>query len=154
MTKVYSYYNRDGIALKGFDVVAFHTLGKALKGQKDFTCNWFGVTWYFINEEHLRLFKEDPEKYAPQYGGYCAFGISRGYKAPTEMYTFTIYNERLFLNYSNYVKRRWLEQMKKHIEKSEDQWQEVSKQMPIKSDRRIFYLKYLFLKAIGRDPLR
>ena len=60
----------DGIALKGYDTVAYFTMGLPVKGLKEFQYNWQGAKWLFSNHEHLTLFQENPEKYAPQYGGY------------------------------------------------------------------------------------
>ncbi len=59
-----------GIALKGYDPVAYFTLGRPLKGQKEFHHEWANATWLFSDSEHLQLFRQDPEKYVPQYGGY------------------------------------------------------------------------------------
>jgi YHS domain-containing protein len=62
--------NWRGLALKGYDPVAYFTLGKPMEGKKEFEYKWQDATWRFANEAHLNLFKSDPEKYAPQYGGY------------------------------------------------------------------------------------
>ena len=60
----------DGVTLKGYDPVAYFTEGQPVKGQKEFQYEWQGAKWLFASQEHLDLFKENPEKYAPQYGGY------------------------------------------------------------------------------------
>jgi len=60
----------EGITLKGYDTVAYFTVGKSVKGNKQFSYDWKGATWFFVNQEHLNLFASSPEKYAPQYGGY------------------------------------------------------------------------------------
>jgi hypothetical protein len=62
--------NEGGVALRGYDPVAYFTLGKPVEGKKEFEYNWQDARWRFANEDHLKLFKSDPEKYAPQYGGY------------------------------------------------------------------------------------
>lgn len=62
--------NWRGVALKGYDPVAYFTLGKPVKGKSEFEFKWNDATWRFANATHLRLFKSDPEQYAPQYGGY------------------------------------------------------------------------------------
>jgi YHS domain-containing protein len=59
-----------GLAIKGYDVVAYFTLGKPTKGDRQFTYEWKGATWRFANARHLEAFQAEPEKYAPQYGGY------------------------------------------------------------------------------------
>ena len=62
--------NWNGLAIKGYDPVAYFTLGKPIEGKKKFEYKWQDVKWHFANEKHLNLFKSNPEKYAPQYGGY------------------------------------------------------------------------------------
>ena len=62
--------DKEGVAIKGYDAVAYFTGGRAVAGKKDFQHNWNNARWYFSNADHLDFFKTDPEKYAPQYGGY------------------------------------------------------------------------------------
>ena len=62
--------NWRGLAIKGYDPVAYFTLGKPVAGKQEFEYKWQDAKWRFANEDHLNLFKSDPEKYAPQYGGY------------------------------------------------------------------------------------
>lgn len=62
--------NKEGIAIKGYDAVAYFTMNKAVEGIKEFQYKWKNAKWYFVNSDHLKLFKRNPEKYAPQYGGY------------------------------------------------------------------------------------
>jgi hypothetical protein len=64
-----------GVAIKGYDTVAYFTEGKAMKGSEDFSYEWLGTPWHFANAEHRSLFAATPTKYAPQYGGYCTLGI-------------------------------------------------------------------------------
>ena len=64
-----------GVAIMGYDTVAYFTDGKATKGSEDFAYEWLGTPWYFANAEHRDMFAADPEKYAPQFGGYCAVGV-------------------------------------------------------------------------------
>ena len=59
-----------GVAIKGFDTVAYHTEGRAVKGNSKFSHKWNDAKWYFVSEAHRDLFIKDPESYAPQYGGY------------------------------------------------------------------------------------
>src|SRR5690349_1655929 len=77
-------FQPEGQAIRGFDAVAFYTDGKPVKGNKAFTFKWKGATWYFSSKSHLDRFKDSPERYAPQYGGYCAYGTADGHKASTE----------------------------------------------------------------------
>lgn len=74
-----------GVAIRGFDVVAFHTQKRAVVGKPEFSHVWEGATWWFATAESLAQFKEDPQRWVPQYGGHCALGMSEGYvsKKPT-----------------------------------------------------------------------
>jgi len=62
--------NGEGVAIRGYDPVAYFKLSKSVEGKKEFEYKWQDARWRFANEDHLKLFKSDPEKYAPQYGGY------------------------------------------------------------------------------------
>src|SRR5688572_2151037 len=73
-----------GKAIRGYDPVAYYTEGKPIKGNDMLMYQWKNANWYFSSQQNLDLFKSDPDKYSPQYGGYCAFGLSNGYKAPTD----------------------------------------------------------------------
>src|SRR3954453_18095032 len=79
-------------AIRGYDPVAYFKAGKPVMGSKDFVYQWKGANWYFASQENLDAFKASPEKYAPQYGGYCAYGLADGHKAPTEPDAWTIVN--------------------------------------------------------------
>lgn len=68
-------------AINGYDAVTYFKESKPVKGKKEYTHQWNGTTWYFASQQNLNDFKKQPEKYAPQYGGYCAYGMSNGYKA-------------------------------------------------------------------------
>jgi YHS domain-containing protein len=69
---------RSNVAILGYDTVSYHTNGVGLKGDEKYSYEWKKATWLFANEENLNLFKKDPEKYAPMYGGYCAYGLTEG----------------------------------------------------------------------------
>ncbi len=96
-----------GIAINGYDPVAFFTEGKPIKGLREFNWSWRNVQWNFISQSNLDSFKTAPEKFAPQFGGYCAYGTSQGHKAPTQIDTWTIINEKLYFNYNMKVKGLW-----------------------------------------------
>ena len=95
-------------AINGYDTVAYFTVGKPVKGQDNLTTDWKGAKWKFSSQAHLDLFKATPEKYAPQYGGYCAFGVSRGYLVKVEPDQFTVRDGKLYLNYDADVQKQWL----------------------------------------------
>ncbi|WP_421765594.1 YHS domain-containing (seleno)protein [Ekhidna sp.] len=144
-------YHRDGIAINGYDVVAYFTKNQAIKGQAKYACLWRKVMWQFSSEGHLQMFSENPEKYVPQYGGFCAFGMSNGYKAKTKSESFSIIDGKLYLNFANYVKRRWTEKHKEHILSANHQWDKTKESIPIKAHPIPIWWKYKLLKLIGKD---
>lgn len=115
-------YLSEGIAIKGYDPVAYFLQNAPAKGDAAFSFNWQGATWLFANRQHLEAFRASPEKYAPQFGGYCAYGASRGYKAPTDPEAFTVSGGRLFLNYSLKVKEEWLKDSARRIDLANKYW--------------------------------
>ena len=98
------HFNLDnGIAIQGYDPVAYFTLNKAVKGNKDLLLIDRGVVYYFSNNENKELFKKNPEKYAPEYGGWCAYAMgSKGEKVSIDPGTFKIVNSRLYLFYNRF----------------------------------------------------
>ena len=119
------FTTRGNLAIRGFDPVAYFTEGKAVKGDKDFTLGWQGADWRFASAGNRDAFSEDPEKYAPQYGGYCAWAVSRNYTAPTDPDAFTLVNGKLYLNYNKRVMRQWLEDRDRNIEQADENWPAV-----------------------------
>lgn len=118
-------FEKDGMAIKGYDVVAFHTEAKATKGLENFTYRWKDANWLFANQANLDMFKEDPEKFAPQYGGYCAYGTADGHKAPTETDTWTIRDKKLYFNYNKKVQEIWNKDQAGYIKKADKNWVEI-----------------------------
>lgn len=118
-------FTTDEGAIQGYDAVAYFTESKAVKGSKDFTYNYAGEIWHFASEENLKTFKTAPEKYAPQYGGYCAYGMSRGYKAKTDPEAWSIVNDKLYLNYNLDVRKIWSEKQAAFIDKANQNWPTV-----------------------------
>lgn len=122
------YKNWRGIAIKGYDPVAFHKIGKPVEGLNKYEHNWKGATWQFTNEEHLKLFIDNPEKYAPRYGGYCAWAVSQGYTASVDpKNAWSIVEGKLYLNYSAKVKETWEKDIPGNIEKADANWPGVLK---------------------------
>lgn len=115
------------VAVKGYDTVAYFTQGEAVKGSKDFSHDYNGATWRFSTQEHLDLFKSDSEKYAPQYGGYCAYAISQNTTAPIDPKLFTIVDDKLYLNYNKKVNNLWNEDRPAYIKSADTHWQELTK---------------------------
>ncbi len=94
-------------AVGGYDTVAYHTQGKAVKGDKDFKTEYKGADWYFASQENLDLFLEDPEKYAPQYGGYCAWAAAHDTLAKGDPNQWHIVDGKLYLNYDKKINDQW-----------------------------------------------
>ena len=115
-------FKTDGNAIRGYDAVAFFTVGKPVKGESQFTYHWKETDWRFANKKNLELFKANPENFAPQYGGYCAYGTAGGHKAPTDPVTWTIIDGKLYFNYSSDVKKMWIKDTPGYIKKADENW--------------------------------
>jgi YHS domain-containing protein len=115
-------FQKDGAAIRGFDPVAFFVEGKAVIGDDKIYYEWKDARWLFSSNANMESFKNDPEKYAPQYGGYCAFGMADGHKAPTDTDTWTIIDNKLYFNYNKKVKEIWSKDSKGYIEKADVNW--------------------------------
>ena len=111
-----------GIAIKGYDPVSYFTDGKAEKGSKKYAYEYNGATWRFSSEENRSRFIENPGKYAPQYGGYCAWAVSEGYTANIDPKAWKIVDGKLYLNYSQKIKARWEENQAENIVKADANW--------------------------------
>lgn len=116
-------YKVNGLGAHGLDVVSLVNELPSIKGEEKYSYDWNGARWLFISQAHVDSFKVAPEKYAPQYGGYCAFGTSRGYKAPTESDTWTVVANRLYFNYNLKVKEAWSKNTDAYIHKADSSWQ-------------------------------
>lgn len=115
------------VAIKGYDAVAYHLEGKPVEGSKDFTFDWMGATWRFASSEHRDLFAGDPERYAPAYGGWCAYGVSKGGLYDIDPKAWTVHEGRLYLNYSLEVRDTWLEDVGGFVAKADARWPDLSK---------------------------
>jgi len=121
----------DGVAIKGYDPVAYFTERKPVPGSPEFTASHEGATFRFASAENRDRFLEDPARYAPQYGGFCAFGTSRGYKADTDPAAFTIVGDRLYLNYNLGVRAEWSKDIPGHVAKADANWPTVKLQADV-----------------------
>lgn len=118
----------DGVAIHGFDPVAYFTQHKAVKGSTDFTAAYDGVTYEFASLKDQKLFELNPARYVPQYGGYCAYGVSEGAKADIDPHAFTIRDGKLYLNYSEDVGRDFNKTAGARVQKADQNWPTVSQQ--------------------------
>jgi YHS domain-containing protein len=113
------------LAVSGYDPVAYFTEGKPVEGSADFEYEWNGATWRFANAKNLETFKADPEAYAPQYGGYCAWAVSQGYTASSDPEAWRIVDKKLYLNYSADVQKTWAQDVPGNITKADENWPTV-----------------------------
>ena len=121
------FNDHDGIAIKGYDPVAFFKDNKPVRGNDDLRFDYKGSTFVFASQENRAAFASDPERYAPQYGGYCAFGTARGYKADIDPSTFTVVDGRLYLNYNRQVQKDWAADTARFIREADARWPTVRK---------------------------
>jgi len=112
-------------ASRGYDPVAYHTEGKATPGAEAIVHRWNGATWHFASEENRDLFVANPQRYAPGYGGYCAYGTSNGYKVSTEPEAFAVVDGVLYLNYNVPVQNTWNKDRPGYIRKADGEWQSL-----------------------------
>jgi len=114
-----------GLALKGYDPVAYFSEKKPLPGKPEFTARHEGATYRFASAANRDAFTAAPAKYAPQYGGYCAFGMASGYKAPIEPDAWTVVEGKLYLNYNQSVRRQWSADVPGYVRKADTNWPTV-----------------------------
>lgn len=118
-------FSVDGKAIRGIDPVAYFTKAEPVQGNPHFVYTWKNANWQFVSKENLEKFKASPEKYAPQYGCYCAYGLSNGYKAPTDKNAWTIVDGKLYLNYNKDVQKMWNQKQAEYILKADRNWPSV-----------------------------
>ena len=119
------FYERDGAAIRGYDPVAYFTERKPVKGSAQYSSEYKGTRFFFASAAHRDAFAGDPAKFAPQYGGFCAFAVSKGYKAKIDPDAWTIVQDKLYLNYDTGVRERWMEDIPGHIRKADHNWPKV-----------------------------
>ena len=115
----------DNLMLGGHDPVAYFTEGKAVRGDPGLATEWNGVRWLFSNQEHRRLFTAEPEKYSPQYHGYCAWSVANNNYIPPALgdpTAWRIVDGRLYVIYDKSVRTIWAMDLKRNIERSEERW--------------------------------
>ena len=102
-----TFVNGDWVAIRGYDPVAYFTMGKPVEGSKEFSHEWLGTTWRFASAEHRDLFAAAPVKYAPQYGGYCSSGVAGGSTDSADPNAWRIVDGKLYLFYGEGTALRW-----------------------------------------------
>ncbi|HEV3008587.1 MAG TPA: YHS domain-containing (seleno)protein [Burkholderiales bacterium] len=117
-----SNVDSSGLALKGYDPVAYFSEKKPVPGKPEFTARHEGATYRFASAANRDAFAAAPAKYAPQYGGYCAFGAASGYKAPIEPDAWTVVDGKLYLNYNRSVRSQWSSDIPGFVRKADANW--------------------------------
>ncbi|WP_419904057.1 YHS domain-containing (seleno)protein [Kiloniella sp.] len=113
------------VAIDGYDPVAYFTQNKPVEGSEKFAYEWMGASWHFASVGNLETFKENPESYAPQYGGYCSWAVAQGDTASADPYAWRIVNNKLYLNYSAGIQRRWERDISGNIKRGDANWPNV-----------------------------
>ena len=121
-TKTLLNLDRSGVALQGYDPVSFFTEHKPVKGQDVLVATHNGATYHFASKENRELFKADPAKYEPAFGGYCAYGVSRGKLVEVDVDAFQIVDGRLLLQYSKGVRSDFNKDTKGNLSKADTNW--------------------------------
>jgi YHS domain-containing protein len=121
-TKTLVNLDKTGVAIQGYDPVAFFTDNKPVKGKSDLPIRYNGAFYYFASKEHRDLFKKEPAKYEPAFGGYCAYGVSRDKLVEIDIEAFQIVNNRLLLQYSKGVRDEFNKDAKGTLAKADANW--------------------------------
>ena len=116
------FVDPSGFAIRGYDPVAYFEDNKPVKGQPEFAYEWQGAKWLFSSQANKDAFAAEPLRYAPQYGGYCAYAVSLGKTASTDPKAWTIHDGKLYLNYSKSVQRTWSKNIAENIHKADQNW--------------------------------
>jgi len=117
----------NGVAIQGYDPVAYFTANAAVDGDPSISEDYEGAKYYFSSAENRDAFIANPAKYAPQYGGFCAYAVSKGYVAPIDPAAFNVVDDKLYLNYSKSVRKTWTKDIPGHIKSANTNWPGLSK---------------------------
>jgi len=117
-----------GLGIKGYDPVAYFTDGKPVEGKADITSDWSGVTWRFASAEHKKAFDADPAKYAPQYGGFCSWGVSQGKLFDVDpAHAWKVVDGKLYMNFNSDIEAKWEKDSAGFISKANTNWPTLNK---------------------------
>lgn len=122
--------DKDGVAIRGYDPVAYFTIGKPTKGDAKFTAKHEGATYHFASAENRDLFAKEPAKYAPQFGGFCAMGTVFEKKIDGDPALWRVVDGKLYLNVNEQVAKRWQEDIPGNITKAGGNWPKIKDKAP------------------------
>ena len=125
------YYEKGGAAIRGYDPVAYFQDKKPVKGLPEHKAEYKGSAFLFSSKANRDVFTADPARYAPQYNGYCAFGVASGYKAAVDPAAFTVVNDKLYLNYNKSIQKQWSADIPAFVAKGDRNWPDVSRQTKV-----------------------
>jgi YHS domain-containing protein len=114
--------DEEGVAIHGYDPVAYFTQATPVKGQAQYAYNWSGATWWFADDSNRQAFIANPQRYAPQFGGFCAYAASYGQFADIDPQAWSIVNDRLYLNFNQRVRQIWRPRAAEFIDDAEQLW--------------------------------
>jgi len=123
------YKSSEDLALEGYDPVAYFTEGSPSRGDPQYRLEWMGATWQFTSREHLGLFRADPERYAPQFGGYCAWGIAKDRLIKVDPEVWSIVNGNLYLNFNAKIQEDWFANQKEYLREAQANWPGLSAEL-------------------------
>jgi YHS domain-containing protein len=109
-------------ALSGYDAVAYFTQSKATRGEPGIALDYQGAQWLFSSEDNRKKFLENPDAYIPQYGGYCAFSVSKGNIVKGDPELWVIHNNKLYVNFNKGIHKLWNARKERHIRKADNNW--------------------------------
>jgi len=112
-------------ALRGYDAISYHTIGRPVMGNGSNASTYKGQTYLFINKEHKNTFDKNPEKYVPAYGGWCAYGVSAGKKFHGDPLVWKIVDGKVYLNLNNKIQGLWSENIEGYINGANEKWEEI-----------------------------
>lgn len=115
-------YNTNGIAINGYDPVAYFTERKPVRGSSAHATDYKEAVWHFSTAENLATFLSDPNAYEAQYGGYCAWAAAEDYIAKTDPDAWSVHNGKLYLNFNKRIRRRWLRDADGNIARGDANW--------------------------------
>jgi YHS domain-containing protein len=125
------FYEKGGAAIRGYDAVAYFKEMKPVKGSPEHKAEYKGSVFHFASKANRDEFAANPARYAPEYNGFCAFGVAGGYKASVDPAAFTVVNDKLYLNYSLSIRKQWSADTPGFVAKADKNWPAVSRQTKV-----------------------
>ena len=125
------FFEKDGVAIRGYDPVAYFTDRRPVKGSAAYSATHAGSVFHFASQANRDAFAANPARYAPQYNGFCAFGVAGGYKAAIDPAAFTVVNDKLYLNYNKDIQQKWSADIPGFVAKGDRNWPKVASQSKV-----------------------